>query len=64
MNCFVRIEMNHNVLSLDCDRITLYLETGWSANDLDTTLGEHTGSRNKCICLVPLSLLHTEEDLV
>jgi hypothetical protein len=35
-----------------------------SANDLDTTLGEHTGWRNMCICLVPLSLLRTEEDLV
>jgi len=28
------------VLSLDSDRITLYIETGWSANDLDTTLGD------------------------
>lgn len=52
------------MLSLDSDRITLYLETGWSANDLDTNLGERTGWRNECFCLVPLSLLRTEEDLV
>ena len=34
------------MLSVDSDRITLYLETVWSANNLHTTLGEHTGCRN------------------
>jgi len=61
---FWRIETIHNVLSLDSDSITLYLKTGWNANDLDANLDEHTGWRNKCFCLVPLSLLRTEEDLV